>query len=345
MDITVAICTYNGAERLPLVLNYLKSQILSPEVSWEIVVVNNNSCDQTTQVVGLYQDNSRLGQRLRYASEARQGLAYARRRAVQLAKGKLVAFLDDDNLPDSRWLQAVFDFGQQHPTAGAYGSKIAGRYETPPPPDFERIACFLAIIDRGDRPFRYDQLQHWLFPAGAGLVVRRQAWLASVPAQPALTGVKAQQLSGKGEDIETLSYLRKDGWQIWHNPAMQIEHVVGCDRLTSSYLLKLFRGVGLSRHHTRTIRFKQWQKPVAVCAYVLRDLSRLLVYSVRHWHHRSAIVNQCELTLLRYSLLSPIYHVVQQFQKKVSFVRHRTTVSTDCVNASTYLSSINIDSS
>ena len=326
-------------------LDCLKSQAFSPEIDWEIVVVNNNSYDQTAQVVSFYQAVSKFGQRLRYVSEAKQGIAYARRRAVQIAEGELIAFLDDDNLPTSQWLQAVFDFGRQHSAAGAYGSQIVGRYEVPPPPDFDRIACFLAVIDRGDRPFRYDQIKSWLFPAGAGLVVRKQAWLESVPEQPVLSGVRAQQLSEKGEDIETLSYLRKAGWQIWHNPAMQIEHMIGCARLSPSYLMKLFRGVGLSRHHTRTLRFRQWQKPFAVCAYVLRVVCRLLVYSIELWNHRSAIVNQCELSLLRYSLLSPAYHVVHQLRKKVSFVRRRAAVSTGCVKASTCLSSVNIDSS
>jgi len=317
MDITVVICTYNGAARLPGLLERLASQVLTTAVTWEILVVDNNSCDCTAQVVQQYQNLSAFINKLHYAFEPLQGLAFARRHAVQAAQGELLAFLDDDNLPSPYWVQAVYDFGHQYPDAGAYGSQILGRYEVEPPRGFERIACFLAVIDRGNQPFRYDLLRRWLFPAGAGLVVRRQAWLAQVPAHPVLSGVAAQNLSGKGEDIETLSYLRKAGWPIWHNPNMQIEHIIGCDRMTPRYLLTLFRSVGLSRHHSRMIRFPPWQRPLAMVAYSLNDLCRLVLYGLVHCRDCSSLVVQCEFTLLAYSLLSPAYNLRRMLTRTV----------------------------
>ncbi|MEO0518196.1 MAG: hormogonium polysaccharide biosynthesis glycosyltransferase HpsE [Cyanobacteria bacterium P01_A01_bin.116] len=319
MDLTVVICTYNGADRLPAVLDRLADQVIAPCVSWELVVVDNNSQDRSAQVASGHPVKVLLSSRMKIVYEHRQGLAYARRRAVQIANGALIAFLDDDNLPSQNWIQSVYNFGQQYPDAGAYGSQIIGQYGAPPPPKFERIACFLAVIDRGNQPFRYDQLDRWLFPAGAGLVVRKQAWLQAVPEQPALSGVSAKGLNGKGEDIETLSYLRKAGWPIWHNPDMRIEHVIERDRLSENYLLKLFKGVGLSRYHTRTIRFSAWQKLPVTTAYILKDLSRLVVHRLEHYKSRregrNSIVVSCERTLLYYSILSPFYHFFNSISK------------------------------
>ncbi|MEM9486441.1 MAG: hormogonium polysaccharide biosynthesis glycosyltransferase HpsE [Cyanobacteria bacterium P01_F01_bin.116] len=318
MDITVAICTYNGASRVGNVLDKLAIQSMLTPINWEVIVVDNNSHDETVNIVRNYQESSHLDNKIKYFFESRQGLAYARRRAVQSAKGSLIAFLDDDNLPDSHWVQSVYDFGQQYPEAGAYGSQICGAYESELPKDFERIACFLAVIDRGQYPFRYDLLDRWLFPAGAGLVVRRQAWLSAVPEQPRLSGVSGKKLTGKGEDIETLSYIRKAGWQIWHNPDMRVDHIISCDRMSASYLLALFRGVGLSRHHTRMIRFQQWQRPFATIAYGLNDLRRWLLYYPLHYHEKSEIVVRCELTLLFYSLLSPFYVLLKPLMNVIS---------------------------
>lgn len=318
MDVTVAICTYNGEPRLNDVFERLSSQKVQPSTSWNILVVDNNSQDRTAEVVRQYQLSNNLGEKIQYLFEARQGLAFARRCAVRAAQGHLIAFLDDDNLPDPHWVQSVYDFGQQHSDAGAFGSQIVGAYEGNPPENFDRIACFLAVIDRGDKPFRYDLLDHWLFPAGAGLVVSRQAWLAAVPATPRLSGVAGRKLTGKGEDIETLSYLRKAGWQIWHNPGMKIEHVIGCDRMSPKYLLSLFRGVGLSRYHTRMVKFECWQRPFALVAYGLNDLRRWLSYYLTRYQVPTSLVEQCELTLLYYSLLSPVYVLIQWLRETVS---------------------------
>ncbi|MEM8614621.1 MAG: hormogonium polysaccharide biosynthesis glycosyltransferase HpsE [Cyanobacteria bacterium P01_H01_bin.105] len=317
MDVTVVICTYNGASCLPNVFERLASQMFTTLVTWDIIVVDNNSRDHTAQVIRGYQGLPVFSDRLHYEYEPKQGLAFARRRGVRAAKGKLLAFLDDDNLPNLSWVQAVYDFGKQHPGAGAYGSQIVGAYEVEPPQDFERIACFLAVIDRGCQSFRYDLLDRWLFPAGAGLVVRRQVWLEHVSEKPRLPGVSAKKLTGKGEDIEALSYIRKAGWQIWHNPEMQIEHVIGRERMTSGYLLNLFQGVGLSRYHTRMVRFRPWQRPFAIAAYGVNDLRRWLLHYTTHYSKKSSIVVQCELTLLYYSLLSPIYIFFQALVKIV----------------------------
>lgn len=55
LDFTVAIPTYNGANRLPLVLEKLRSQINTENISWEVIIVDNNSSDNTSKIVQDYQ--------------------------------------------------------------------------------------------------------------------------------------------------------------------------------------------------------------------------------------------------------------------------------------------------
>ncbi|HEY9735299.1 MAG TPA: hormogonium polysaccharide biosynthesis glycosyltransferase HpsE [Trichocoleus sp.] len=303
MDLTIAICTYNGADRLPRVLDCLRSQINTQAFSWEVLVIDNNSSDATVLVVQQQQATWSLPWPLRYEFEPRQGLAFARRRAVQHSQSPLIGFLDDDNWPAPDWVAQVLTFGAAHAQAGAYGSQILPHYEELPPPGFERIASCLALADRGSMAYRYAP-EHWRFPAGAGLAVRRQAWLEAVPAEPLLEGVCGRALSTKGEDVETLSYLNQAGWEIWHNPAMQIEHHVPRQRLQPDYLLRLFRGIGLGRYPTRKIRFRSWQWPLVVPLFFLSDLRKLLWHLGQHPTSRDVVV-ACERTLLLYSLLSP----------------------------------------
>jgi glycosyltransferase involved in cell wall biosynthesis len=315
VNFTVAICTYNGEARLPRVLERLRLSLdatLTPfqgePFSWEILVIDNNSTDNTAKVVQQYQFNWTEAYPIRYYFEPEQGVAFARRRAIKEAKGSLVGFLDDDNLPTPNWVYEAYSFGQLHPQAGAYGSQIHGEYEVDPPENFQRISCFLAIVERGQEPFRYN-LHNGLLPVGAGLVIRKEAWLGHVPERPFFKGVCATSLSSKGEDLETLSYIGKAGWDIWHNPQMCIDHHIPGWRLEKSYLIRLLRGIGWSRYKTRMLRFQVWQIPFILPGYMLSDLRKLLLHFIRYRNvFQTNLVATCELELLVSTLVSPFYH-------------------------------------
>ncbi|MEL6135823.1 MAG: hormogonium polysaccharide biosynthesis glycosyltransferase HpsE [Cyanobacteria bacterium J06628_6] len=304
-DFSVVVCTYNGAARLPAVLAQLRSQRSTP-FKWEVLIVDNNSQDETAALVRQQQQSWLADVPLRYTFEPRQGLAYARRCAVSQLHSHLIGFIDDDTLPDPDWVQQAFAFAQRYPEVGAYGSDIRGQYVVEPPPNFERIASCLAIIQRGDRPFRYGV--SGVLPAGAGMVVRRQAWLSCVPKHPILKGVCGPSLNAKGEDVETLSYLRERGWPIWHNPQMRLTHQIPPSRLTSAYLLHLFQQIGLSRYPLRRLRYRWWQRPVMLGLHCVNDLRKLLKHIVktRQLIPRD-VVTACERTLLIHSLISPFY--------------------------------------
>ncbi len=306
VDLTVAIPTYNGESRLPEVLERLRSQLYTEGFSWEVIVVDNNSTDDTAKVVQAFQKDWPLACPLKYCFEAQQGAAFARARAVREAQGELVGFLDDDNIPADDWVAAACAFGQAHPSVGAYGSQIHGAFETTPPPNFHRLAPFLAITERGSQPLRYEPHKK-LLPPSAGLVVRKQAWLESVPSTLILRGrVSGNMLTS--EDLEMLSYIQARGWEIWYNPAMQVDHRIPHWRLQRDYLMRFFRGVGLSRHVTRMLSVKPWQRPIAFFIYSVNDLRKIVFHLLKHrFSVRTDLVAACEVQLFLSSLVSPYY--------------------------------------
>ena len=135
LDFTVAIPTYNGANRLPLVLEKLRSQINTENISWEVIIVDNNSSDNTSKIVQDYQSRFSEFVSIRYLFEPQQGAAFARLKAIKEAKGTYIGFLDDDVLPDKNWIYAAYSFCQAHPQAGAVGGQIHGDFEVKPPPE------------------------------------------------------------------------------------------------------------------------------------------------------------------------------------------------------------------
>lgn len=303
VDFTVAIRTYNGENRLPAVLNRLRSQVGTEGINWEVVIVDNNSKDNTAKVIREYQSERLVTYSLRYHFEPKPGAASARKRAIQEAKGAWIGFLDDDNLPSSNWLAAAYSFSKLRPEIGAYGSRIHGEFEIEPPKNFERIAPLLAITKLGKRPFRYEGN---LLPPGAGLVIRKKAWLNHVPERQQLQGPVGKSLSSKGEDLEALSYLKQAGWEIWYNPEMKVYHKIPKSRLQKEYLMRLCHGIGLSRFRTRMLAAKAWQRPIFCLLYMANDLRKVVLHFIKyHRVLKTDIVPACEMELFLSSLISP----------------------------------------
>ena len=305
INLTIAIPTYNGAHRLPTLLQLLQNQINTECITWEIIVVDNNSTDDTAKIVHEYQKDWRHPFPLKYSLETQQGAAHARKRAVSEAHGVLIGFLDDDNYPEPNWVYTAYTFSTLHPKCGAYASQIHPAWETEPPPNFKRITPFLAITERGDIPLLYDKRKKML-PPSAGLVVRKQAW-QDIPHNPILTG-RANGNMLTGEDTEMLSYIQKAGWEIWYNPAMEIHHQIPHWRLQKEYLLPFFRGIGLSRYVTRMVNIKPQLRPFACFAYMINDLRKIITHVIKYRRRAfTELVAACEMQLFVSSLISPFY--------------------------------------
>ncbi len=305
LDITVVIPTYNGASRIPQVLDVLKRQENLDGLTWEVIVCDNNSCDRTTDVVANYQQTWLQDVSLRYCFVAEQGAAFARQRGVMEARGQMIAFLDDDNIPARDWLIKLHHFAQAHPKAGAFGSQIHGDFQGVLPDGFKHIACFLAIVERGSQPHLY-QPKSKILPPAAGLAVRRSAWLEAVPERLFLNH-KGKSAGLASEDLEALLHIQKAGWEIWYNADMVITHQIPNSRLQREYLVSLLRCVGLSRFYIRLLGAKDWQRFFKVPAYLANDLRKLALHYMKNGLRESDLdlVAACERSLLTSTIASP----------------------------------------
>ncbi|NJR19534.1 MAG: glycosyltransferase [Calothrix sp. CSU_2_0] len=306
IDFTIAIPTYNGAARLPELLERLQNQINTEQFTWEIIVVDNNSTDNTAEVIHNYQANWQFPYPLKYCFEAKQGAAHARKRAIEEAKSELIGFLDDDNYPEPDWITQAYIFGNQNPKSGAYASQVHPAWEVEPPANFQRITPFLAITERGNLPLLYDKSKK-LLPPSAGLVIRKQAWLESIPENPVLTG-RASGNMLTGEDTEMLSYIQKANWEIWYNPKMEIYHQIPKWRLQKDYLIPFFRGIGLSRYVTRMVNIQPLARPFFCFAYIINDVRKIVLHVIKYgFLVKTELVAACEMQLFISSLMSPFY--------------------------------------
>lgn len=320
-DFTVVIATYNGAKRVGKVLSRLRCQIDTGDIDWEIIVVDNNSTDDTAAVVQQYQLNWPSAIPLRYELEPQQGAGYARQLGTKSANSPLIGYLDDDNLPWLNWVRSAYQFAQKHPNVGVFGSRIRGKFATSPPEHFERIAALLALTDRGNKPIPYNPSAKVL-PPGAGLVVRRQAWLDNVPEDRTLADKFGSREAG--EDLEVVLRIQRAGWPVWYNAAMWMHHEIPEHRLTKPYLVTLCRGIGLSRYHTRMLSWPLWQRPLVILPYAANDLRKIVQHLVRHKHRViTDTVAASEMMLYVASLVSPLHSWYRLLKKKQQSLSQR----------------------
>jgi glycosyltransferase involved in cell wall biosynthesis len=101
--ITVVLCTYNRAQSLGKTIESVVEQTMPSSLEWELLVVDNNSSDETRHVVEDLQ--RRYANRIRYLFEPQQGISHARNTGVRAGQGEILAFIDDDETADPGWLQ------------------------------------------------------------------------------------------------------------------------------------------------------------------------------------------------------------------------------------------------
>src|SRR5262245_54525978 len=117
--LSVVICTYNRAERLRETLESLRKIRTPAGIAWELLLIDNNSSDDTKAVALGFARH--FGWALRYIFEEKAGLCHARNRGVKEARGEIIAFTDDDCIADHNWIKAIWEEFANDPELAVLG--------------------------------------------------------------------------------------------------------------------------------------------------------------------------------------------------------------------------------
>lgn len=107
--VSVVIPTYNHA---PYVREAIDSALRQTHVPHEIIVVDDESQDETSQILAAY------GTQVRSVRQANQGVSAARNLGVSLAQGEFIAFLDSDDIWDPQKLERQLALFEDRPELG-----------------------------------------------------------------------------------------------------------------------------------------------------------------------------------------------------------------------------------
>jgi len=235
---------YNAADRIHIPLQALARQTGIVPAFFEIVIVDNASTDctaDTADTLPATQSLRNAGISVRIVREERPGLTHARLRGVAESCGPLICFLDDDTEPGPEYTQTGIA-ALANPARGLLISSIYPVYAQPPSPAIERFAHHLAInANLGDREIIYPGTPSLAPTVGAGMWVRRSAFLESVPVnnpESLLPDRLGSNLTSCG-DTEIGYLIGKAGWERVFVPTLRLGHHIPARRLTTSYLVRL----------------------------------------------------------------------------------------------------------
>jgi glycosyltransferase involved in cell wall biosynthesis len=225
LKVTVAILTYNRAEFLRQTLAGIADQEF-PRDYFEVIVVDNNSTDNTREVVASFAVQPLAP---RYVLETNQGLDHARNRAIKEARGEIIVFGDDDILVPREWLaQMTIPLMADHARKiGAMGGEVMPVFPDGLPPWVAEWHAPLKFrADTGVLDPRHS-------PMGANLAIPRWVFEQLGAFSTALDRSGKSLFSGG--DAEMIRRIRAVGLEVWFAPGAAVKHQMPASRTTFRY--------------------------------------------------------------------------------------------------------------
>jgi glucosyl-dolichyl phosphate glucuronosyltransferase len=238
MMTTVVVCTYNRCKILEKALDSLVASALLDSFEWEVLVVDNNSSDQTRDVVeGFIQ---RHPGRFRYVFEPRPGVSYARNAGVRESRGDVLAFMDDDVTVGRGWLRNLTASLHSGDCAGAGGRIVPVWKSQPPrwlPIDRPYALAPFVSFDLGSEPGPLNEP-----PFGASMAFRKEVFKKYGCFRTDLGRCGTNLLSN--EDTEFGHRLLAAGERLRYEPSAVTQHPVPEERVRKLYVLNWWFGKG-----------------------------------------------------------------------------------------------------
>jgi glycosyltransferase involved in cell wall biosynthesis len=273
--ISVVVCTYNRAASLAMTLQSLERMSVPPDLDWELIVVDNNSTDNTRAVVMEFLRTSGLNGR--YIFDPRQGLCHARNRGVAEAAGEIIAFTDDDVRVTPDWLRELAGTFREFDCTGVAGKSIPAWNGLAKPAWLVTTGPY--CLSRGpilDFDLGNEAKEIQYPPWGLNMAFRKIAF-------EKYGGFRTDlDVSGSGGllggDIEFGKRLLHLGHKIAYSPKAIVFHPVEQRRITKNYFLRYYFRVGRTE-----IRLEGWPEGAVLYFGIPRYMFRTLLERCKIW--------------------------------------------------------------
>jgi glucosyl-dolichyl phosphate glucuronosyltransferase len=302
LHLSVIVGTWNRAASLAEALSSIDQSELPPSISWEVLVVDNNSTDNTREVC---QDFiARNPARFRYLFEKRQGKSFALNTGIAGARGDILVFTDDDVTVDKRWLAETIKIFDAYPCIGV-GGRIVDVWQGKKPSWLSlegpyKLMAAIVKYDLGDEPRALRTP-----PFGANLALKKAAFATYGGFRTDLGPTAGKEI--RGEDTELCWRILHDGETMIYAPSAIVFHPVAESRISKRYFEEWYYAFGqatarMERAPERTTRYFGFPRYMLrswfgdLCAWVIAfPTKRRFFYKLQAWNSWGRLMEERRL--------------------------------------------------
>ena len=254
MKLDIVLPTYNRATLLPLALASVFRARRPAGIEVGLLVVDNNSTDETRAVVERMGPDA--GMPVRYLFEQAQGRSHALNAGIRASDAELIGMIDDDEEVADDWLEVIARCFVERTDLDFIGGPYRGNWHQPPPawmpPDFPSV---VGVLDGGSEVQRFTPDLDSILPGGNAVVRRRL--LLQLGGYHTGLGRAGSQLFG-AEDVDMYKRLLEAGAVGEYRPDLVIYHHIPAERLTRDYFRRWSTAHGrslgvLARRHPQQV--------------------------------------------------------------------------------------------
>lgn len=325
--INIIVCTYNRATMLANALESLIEQDTDGLFQYDIFVVNDNSTDNTREVIRRFEESSQVP--VTYVKGSGQGIAKARNRGIDASHGEYVVFFDDDQIAEPDWLKEMFVTMKETGACCVGGIRLLKLSQDELAKLSPVTRRILGEIDHGDVARKSRRKE---FPAAGNILIKRSVFN--------IVGKFDDSLIKGGEDIEFARQIRLAGLDAWFTPESIVYHETPLYRTKSDYLFwtSLRNGDNFAYRD-----YLEWGLPKTLLAAALRwgqalaiNLPLYLLARIRK-DAPEAVGRKCLLLrTMAYSyqalhLISPKLFRFENFFARLEFRKERETFTNETI--------------
>ena len=223
-EIDVIIATHKRPESLKRTLSSILECRVNDQFDYCLTVVDNNSLDQTKNVVtGLM---PLFKGKLKYLFESKQGKNNALNTAIQQTSGEYIVLTDDDCLMDKEWLVNIVSVLKEK-DVDILGGPIKPFFERPIPSwiDLNNKIFHGPLVHYQLSDRYFDSTEQMIFPPGANMVIRRSAYIK----------FNGFEQGTRAQDTEICYNWHRLGAKIGYAPNVLVHHITPDSRLNKNY--------------------------------------------------------------------------------------------------------------